>query len=42
MMSPGARLAGALIGPGGKLASQVKKISEKEEGEAAPGATETT
>jgi large subunit ribosomal protein L10 len=35
MTSPGARLAGALLGPGGKLASQVKKISEKEEGEAA-------
>jgi large subunit ribosomal protein L10 len=34
MTSPGARLAGALLGPGGKLASQVKKISEKEEGEA--------
>jgi large subunit ribosomal protein L10 len=34
MMSPGARLAGALLGPGGKLASQVKKISEKEEGAA--------
>jgi large subunit ribosomal protein L10 len=47
MMSPGARLAGALLGPGGKLASQVKKISEKEEGEATAGAavvgaTETT
>jgi large subunit ribosomal protein L10 len=35
MLSPGSRLAGALVGPGGKLASQVKKISEKEEGEAA-------
>jgi large subunit ribosomal protein L10 len=35
MTSPGARLAGALLGPGGKLASQVKKISEKEEGEPA-------
>lgn len=35
MLSPGARLAGALLGPGGKLASQVKKISEKEEGGAA-------
>ncbi len=34
MTSPGARLAGALLGPGGKLASQVKKISEKEEGAA--------
>jgi large subunit ribosomal protein L10 len=32
MLSPGSRLAGALLGPGGKLASQVKKISEKEEG----------
>jgi large subunit ribosomal protein L10 len=35
MLSPGSRLAGALLGPGGKLASQVKKISEKEEGAAA-------
>jgi large subunit ribosomal protein L10 len=40
MLSPGSRLAGALLGPGGKLASQVKKISEKEEGgeAAAPAA----
>jgi large subunit ribosomal protein L10 len=35
MLSPGSRLAGALLGPGGKLASQVKKISEKEEDGAA-------
>jgi len=34
MTSPGSRLAGGLLGAGGKLASQVKKISEKEEGEA--------
>jgi large subunit ribosomal protein L10 len=31
MMSPGAQLAGALVGPGRKLASQIEKISEKEE-----------
>ncbi len=31
MLSPGSQLAGALLGPGGKLASQIKKISEKEE-----------
>src|SRR5580692_1744536 len=31
MMSPGAHLAGALLGPGRKLASQIEKISEKEE-----------
>jgi len=31
MMSPGAQLAGALLGPGRKLASQVKKIADKEE-----------
>ncbi|HUE13911.1 MAG TPA: 50S ribosomal protein L10 [Planctomycetaceae bacterium] len=39
MLSPGAQLAGALLGPGRKLASQVKKIADKEEGseqEAAP------
>jgi large subunit ribosomal protein L10 len=29
--SPGAQLAGALLGPGGYLAGQVKAISEKEE-----------
>ncbi len=39
MLSPGAQLSGALLGPGRKLASQVKKIADKEEGseqEAAP------
>jgi len=30
MMSPGAQLAGALLGPGRKLASQVQKIADKE------------
>ncbi|HET6326314.1 MAG TPA: 50S ribosomal protein L10 [Planctomycetaceae bacterium] len=38
MMSPGAQLAGALVGPGRQLASQIEKISEKEES-AAPAAT---
>lgn len=31
MMSPGARLAGAMLGTGAQLVSQVKKIAEKEE-----------
>jgi large subunit ribosomal protein L10 len=31
MMSPGAQLAGALLGPSKKLASQIKQISDKEE-----------
>jgi large subunit ribosomal protein L10 len=43
MMSPGAQLAGALVGPGRQLASQIEKISEKEESakeeSAAPAAT---
>jgi large subunit ribosomal protein L10 len=30
-LSPGARLAGALLGPGGKLAAQLKTIVEKQE-----------
>lgn len=30
-LSPGARLAGALLGPGGTLASQLKTIVEKQE-----------
>ena len=41
--SPGAKVAGALLGPGGYLAGQVKSLAEKEEGkedsgEAAPAA----
>jgi len=40
ILSPGANLSGALLGPGGQLASQVKKKSEEGEsgaaGEAAP------
>jgi large subunit ribosomal protein L10 len=37
--SPGASLAGALLGPGGTVAGQVKQISEKAEApEAAPAA----
>jgi large subunit ribosomal protein L10 len=35
LLSPGAQLAGALLGPGGYVAGQVKAISEKTEGEAA-------
>ena len=31
IQSPGATLAGALLGPGGKLAGQIKAIVEKEE-----------
>jgi large subunit ribosomal protein L10 len=31
MMSPGAQLAGALLGPSKKLASQIRQISDKEE-----------
>jgi hypothetical protein len=38
MMGPGGQLAGALLGPGRKLASQIEKISEKEES-AAPAAS---
>ncbi len=30
MLSPGARLAGALLAPGGSLASQIQSIAEKE------------
>ena len=30
-LSPGTRLAGALLGPGGKIAAQVKTIAEKTE-----------
>lgn len=30
VLSPGARLSGALLGPGGKLVGQIKAISEKE------------
>jgi large subunit ribosomal protein L10 len=40
MLSPGAQVAGALLGPGGKLASQLKKISEKEEGAESAAGTE--
>jgi large subunit ribosomal protein L10 len=40
MLSPGSQLAGALLGPGGKLVSQIKKISEKEEGAPAAAAEE--
>lgn len=36
MMSPGAQLAGALLGPGRKLASQVKQIADKEESKTEP------
>ena len=31
ILSPGSNLAGALIGPGGKLASQIKKKGEEDE-----------
>jgi len=34
MMSPGSQLAGALLGPGRKLASQIQKIADKEEASA--------
>lgn len=34
--SPGGKLAGSLLGPGGYVAGQVKAIAEKTEGEAAP------
>lgn len=38
-LAPGARLLGALLGPGGQLAGQVKALEEKkEEGDAAPAA----
>ena len=37
MLSPGAQLAGALLGSGGTVVGQVKSIAEKEE-EAAPAA----
>ena len=36
LLSPGAQLVGALLGPGGYVTGQVKAISEKTEGEAAP------
>lgn len=36
MLSPGAQLVGALLGPGGYLNGQVKAQAEKTEGEAAP------
>lgn len=39
LLSPGAQLAGALLGPGGYVTGQVKAISEKTEGEAAPAAS---
>jgi large subunit ribosomal protein L10 len=35
ILAPGANLSGALLGPGKLLASQVKKIEEKSEGDAA-------
>ncbi len=41
MLSPGAQLAGALLGSGGQLAGQVKSIADKEpaaDAEAAPAA----
>src|SRR4029077_3941492 len=39
MLSPGARLAGALLGPGGTVAGQIKSIADKEPAaEAAPAA----
>ena len=31
-LSPGARLAGALLGPGGKIAGQLKTLADKENG----------
>jgi large subunit ribosomal protein L10 len=34
ILSPGARLAAALLGPGGKVAGQVKTLADKEEGAA--------
>ncbi|MBW3542216.1 MAG: 50S ribosomal protein L10 [Planctomycetes bacterium] len=36
MLSPGARLAAAMLGPGGKLSGQLKALADKEEGEPAP------
>lgn len=36
MLSAGSRLVGAITGPGGQLASQVKTLSEKKEEGAAP------
>jgi large subunit ribosomal protein L10 len=35
LLSPGARLVGALLGPGGTICGQVKSISESGEGDAA-------
>jgi large subunit ribosomal protein L10 len=35
-LSAGSRLVGAILGPGGQLASQVKQLSEKKEETAAP------
>jgi large subunit ribosomal protein L10 len=41
LLGPASALAGCLVGPGGQLASQIKKISEKEPAaEAAPPAAE--
>ncbi|MBX3444064.1 MAG: 50S ribosomal protein L10 [Planctomyces sp.] len=37
ILSPGARLSAALLGPGGKVSGQVKTLADKEE-EAAPAA----
>jgi large subunit ribosomal protein L10 len=36
MLSAGSRVVGAILGPGGQLASQVKTLAEKKEEEAAP------
>jgi large subunit ribosomal protein L10 len=38
ILSPGSKLASQLVGVGGALASQIKKISEGDESEAAPEA----
>lgn len=38
LLSPGARLAACLLGPGGKVAGQLKKLSEAAEGSEAPAA----
>lgn len=35
ILSPGGRLASAILGPGGKISGQVKKLADKEEGDAA-------
>ncbi len=37
MLSPGARLVGALLGPGGQLAGQVKSLAEQEGSEQQEG-----